>query len=262
MQFFRLPVQEERNRGTPIALAGEGPVGTAVYHRLQSRAAPGGEEGRVRHGLARQFAQRLALAACLVHADEPLRRGTIDDGRLVPPAVHVAVDDFGGVEKRANLFQLGNDVQRRGPDVHAAEERQVSGELAITLHRIQDLLVRAAVVLPRDEVVHPVGRRRMHEARAGFERHVFAELETTFAIVEEVFIADVLQRLAPATAESCARQAVARERRVLEVSGENQQAAFSIDEVIGEIGMDVDRLVGGQRPRRRGPDDREDVFFR
>src|SRR5690349_11843954 len=50
-------------------------------------------------------------------------------------------------------------------------------------------------------------------------------------------------------------EAVAQKAGFAQVAGEDQQPAVGLDEVVRELGMDVQRLVGWNRPRRRGPDD-------
>ena len=114
MQLAGLPVHEERHRHAPVALARDAPVGPVPDHRLEARLAPCREESGLFDCPARQIAQRYppsllrlsrVRAFCLhqlfgilgpgdrdvIHADEPLRRGTEDDRRLVPPAVRIAV---------------------------------------------------------------------------------------------------------------------------------------------------------------------------
>src|SRR6266508_6944822 len=72
---------------------------------------------------------------------------------------------------------------------------------------------------------------------------------------------DQLELRALAGGERPAFQPVAREADLLQLGGEDQQAALGLDEVVGEIGMDVERLVRGNRPRSRRPDD-DPAFLR
>jgi hypothetical protein len=102
MRLAGFLVQEEGNRHAPVALARDAPVGPVGDHRVQPRLAPVGVElGRLDGG-QRLVAQRqtlLGLPGLAIHADEPLRGGAIDDRRLVPPAVHVAVGDLAAGEQ-------------------------------------------------------------------------------------------------------------------------------------------------------------------
>ena len=79
-----------------------------------------------RSAVARSVSRGLHAVAAghVVHAGEPLRRRAIDDRRLVPPAVHVAVRELLGVQQRADVAQLVDDLRIRLPDLQAAEERQ------------------------------------------------------------------------------------------------------------------------------------------
>jgi hypothetical protein len=52
-------------------------------------------------------------------------------------------------------------------------------------------------------------------------------------------------------------QAEARQALLDQCLGQDQQAAFGLDQRVVERRVQVQRLVGGQRPRRGGPDHRE-----
>ncbi len=51
-------------------------------------------------------------------------------------------------------------------------------------------------------------------------------------------------------------QAEALQARLLQVRGQDEVSARRVHQVVGELRMYVERLVGRQGPRRRGPDDR------
>ncbi len=65
-----------------------------------------------------------------------------------------------------------------------------------------------------------------------------------------------VERDAVTGAEHLAFQTEALQRRGAQFGGEDQQAFRRIDQFIDELGMDVERLVAGNRPRRRRPDHR------
>ena len=56
--------------------------------------------------------------------------GPEDDGFLAPPAMGVGVFDFLGEEEDAQLFELFENDRVGREDVHASEERHVTGQLA------------------------------------------------------------------------------------------------------------------------------------
>jgi hypothetical protein len=91
VQLAAFLVQEERDRHAPVALTRDAPVRTVGDHRVQARLAPGRDELGVFDGFERALAQGVAGGWLLVHADEPLRGGAVDQRGLVAPAVHVAV---------------------------------------------------------------------------------------------------------------------------------------------------------------------------
>ncbi len=184
MQLAAFLVHEERHRHAPLALTRQGPVRAVGDHAVQPRLAPGREEG----GLFNCFQSGLAQAAAAVfrryvHAGKPLRSGAIDDWRLVAPAMHVAVIEHHQLEQGADFFQLGADWLRCFPDRHAAEERQPRRVGAVAQHRLQDFVVGHAVRLARDEVVQTIGRRRVDDAGAGIQRHIFADKDRRGAVV-------------------------------------------------------------------------------
>src|SRR5690606_28500581 len=137
---------------------------TAGDHAVQARLAPAGHEFGLGDGFQRALAQGGAALRLLVHADEPLRGGAVDQRRLVAPAVHVAVVDAGVLEQRAHFLELGDDVRVGLPDELAAEERQVLNIYTVALHRAEDVVVAHAVLLAGTEVVLAVGRRGVDDA--------------------------------------------------------------------------------------------------
>ena len=262
MQLARLPVDEERHRHAPLALARQRPVGAVGDHSVQARLPPRGEKARRFDAAERGGAQRLRRFRAveprrLVHGDEPLLAGAIDDRRLVAPAVHVAVLDSRVAEQVARLSDLLDDLRVRLPDVHAAEQRQRRIVFPVAHHRREDLAVLHAVAPAGLEVLHAICRRRMHDAGAGIERDVFAEVDRRAPLVEGMLEATVLQRLTFARGERLPGQLVAREALLLELGGEDEQAFRGVDQVVDQVGMYVQRLVARQRPGGRGPDDRE-----
>src|SRR3989475_8712175 len=94
----------------------------------------------------------------------------------------------------------------------------------------------------------------MHDPGAAVERHVFAEVDRRLALVERMAETDVLERLALARGERLSGQLVALEAGFLQLGGEDQQPLFRLDQVVGQLGMNVERLVTGQGPGRGGPD--------
>ncbi len=189
-------------RPTAAAATASSPAGCAIipYSRALPHAGKNCVASMPRSAVVAQRLRRLraAIAGHVVHAGEPLRRRAVDDRRLVPPAMHVAVRELLRVEQRAGFAQLVDDPRIRVPDPQAAEERQVVGEAAVALHGVQDVVVLHAVAAARQEVVDAVRRRAVDDAGALLERHVLAEIDRRRAIVERMAECDPLERRARA----------------------------------------------------------------
>ena len=95
---------EDRDRHAPGALARDTPVGPALDHRIEPRAA----RGRVEFGLV-DGGQRLASQIVRLHRDEPLRRIAEDQRCLRPPAMRIAVAQLTGRHQVAGLAQRLDD---------------------------------------------------------------------------------------------------------------------------------------------------------
>ncbi len=266
MKFLGLSIDEQRQRHAPCPLARQRPIGTIGDHRVEPRLAPARIEAGVLDAAQRCRAQRLdrlhaAIPRHVVHAGEPLRRRAIDDRRLVPPAMHVAVRELLGVQKVARLADLLDDPGVRVPDLLAAEVRQVRGERAVALHRIQHVLVLHPVAPARDEVVDTVRGRAMDDAGALFQRHVLAEIDRRRPVVKGVPERDVLECHALCRRDDTSFEPEALERRQDEVLRQYQMPARGLDQRIDEFRVHVQRLVRRDRPGRRRPDHRVDRTF-
>ena len=170
MQLAVRVCDEQRDRHAPGALARDAPVGPALDHAVDALLAP---VGRPLHLADLSSASR--AQACLVHADEPLRRGAEDDRRLVAPAMRIAVTEWLMLEQHATLAEHIDDVLVRLEHLFTGEE-SVPGRKRPS--RRPDC--RVAIVLDTDDkVLLTVARRRVHGARAGIERDVHARITGT-----------------------------------------------------------------------------------
>ncbi|MNS41262.1 hypothetical protein D3C72_736110 [compost metagenome] len=271
VQLARILVQEERDRHAPAALAADAPVGPAGDHVVQAGLAVLGVEAGLLDGVERGLAQRLGRlvlgehAFAFVHANEPLGGRAVDHRRLVAPAVRVAVGDGLGGQQPVGVAQRGDDHRHGLPDVLAAEQREVGRVAAVALHRVQDVVVRHAVGDAGVEVVHAVGRRGVHEAGAVGGGGVVGQVDGRQALVARVHVVQRVLELEPAErlaldrGQHLAVERVARHAHLDQRVGQDQQAALGVDQRVLELGVEVDRLVGGDRPRGGGPDHGEDV---
>src|SRR5690606_36660787 len=155
------------------ALAGDAPVGTTGDHAVQTGLTPGRNELGLLDGIQCAGAQGAAVFGDLVHADEPLGGGPVDQRSLVAPAVHVTVLDGFVLEQRADFVELGHDVRVGPPDELAAEEWQVVDVDAVALYRVDNVVVLHAVRLAGTEVVLTIGGRGVNDPGTGAGLHIF-----------------------------------------------------------------------------------------
>ena len=186
VQLTGLAVREQRERHAPATLSRDAPVGTAGDHAGDALLAPVGHPVHLADLLERGGAQ-----PCLLHADEPLRRGAEDHRRLVTPAVRVAVAEGLVVQQRPRSAEHLDDVRVRVEDLLAREQRRGRQEPPVGTHRI---VHRQAVALADDEVLLAVAGRRVHGTGTAVERHVLAQDHRHLAIVERVPQREALER--------------------------------------------------------------------
>ena len=165
MQFTRVFVQEEGDRHAPAALTRNAPVRPIGNHVAQTRLAVFWVEVGLIDGIQCQLTQSFVCFVLrehtwtFVHAHKPLRRCTINDRRLVAPAMGVAVSDAVGGHQSIAFTQHLNDAGASFPNVHAAKQRQVFGITAVALYGIQDVVVGQTVGHARVKVVHAISGR-------------------------------------------------------------------------------------------------------
>ena len=271
VQLARILVQEEGQGHAPAALARDAPVGPPCDHVAQAALAVFGVEAGLLDGCQGRLAQRARSlvggehAFAFVHAHEPLGGGAVNHRRLVAPAVRVAVGDVLGGHQAARVAQRLDDDGDGLPDVLAAEQREVCRISAVALHRVQDVVVLHAVRHARVEVVHAVGGRRVHDTRAvggrgvvgqvhGREAAVAMAAVFTGHVVQRVLKLDAAQPFARNGGQHLALQAPALHAGIDQCFGDHVQAALGLHQRVRQLGVQVQRLVGGDGPGRGGPD--------
>src|SRR3990167_3430443 len=254
VQLTRGLVQEERDWHAPVTLTRDAPVRTPSNHAVQASLAPGGDKLGLLDGCQRALTQGAAFVRLLVHADEPLRGGAVDQRGLVAPAVHIAVLDGFVLEQRADLFQFGDDGRVGLPDKLAAKEWQVTDIYAVALHRAEDVVIAHAVAFAGTEVILTIGRRRVHHTSTSTQLNVVSQIDRGKALIERMTEADQLQRRAWRGGDHLALQAITGQAAFHQLFGQQQQALAGIDQRIGKFRVDVKGLVGRNGPRRGGPD--------
>ncbi len=210
-----------------------------------------GDPLHARDGREARFAQ-----VVLVEADEPLGRGAEDQRRLVPPAMGVAVLELLSVQQAPVLAQQLHDAAVALVDVHAREQGRAGHVHATSVHGIvhRELVAEAGLV-----VVLAMGRRRVHGARAGIEGDVVGKDDGHFAGEERMMQHQPLEQRTLETGQRHGVQgAVAAQCRLGKPLGQHEQddsrRQLRLDQHVGQPGAQGHRLVGRQRPGRRGPD--------
>ena len=191
---------EQRDRHAPGALPRQTPVRTIVDHAGNARLAP--LRGPM-HVL--DIAQRASTQPLGIHADKPLRRGTKDHRRFVPPTMRIAVRVRLLTQQSMPLNQFLDDHGSRRVDLETGHQCGIRRETPVCTDRIDD---RQTVALADDEIVLPVCRRRMHRAGTGFERDVVTQNDRHLLRQPGVFQFNALKRRAGTTAEYFAFQSV------------------------------------------------------
>ena len=99
----------------------------------------------------------------------------------------------------------------------------------------------------------------MHEARAGVDGHVVGHVHRRGALVERMVEPHAVERLAGGGGDDAAFQTVALQLGRHAFLGQDQQRGLAVtlglDQRVLDLGVQVQRLVGRQRPGRGGPDD-------
>ena len=142
------------------------------------------------------------------------------------------------------------------PDLHPAEQRQVGGELAVALHRIEDFVVLHAVAPAGEEVLDAVGGRL--NGRCLCPCPALRSRPGTRATRDRRTDggSHVLQRAAlGAWRPRCPSRPYAAGSRVEPgPAASTSDRAACVDQRVVEIRMHVQRLVRRNRPRRGRPD--------
>ena len=181
--------------------------------------------------------------------------------------MRVAVCDGVRTHQAPGVLQ-GFQNHRHGlPDVLAAKQREISGVGAVALHRVEDGVVGQPIGYAGIEIFHAVGGRGMDDAGAVVGGGVLGQVDrrgTGKAGVhmgERVVEFDQIELLThrgghDAAAELPALQALFHQR-----FGAEHQAFGRVHQRVDQGRVQVQRLVGRNRPSRRGPDDGKSVFF-
>ena len=279
-----LPIDEQRDRNAPGALAAEHPVGPPFNHAADAVAAlfrdEAGGGNRGQRGFAQGFAGLLFAADTsldraerglpvdlAIHRHEPLRRAAEDHLGLRPPRVRIGmlVVRRGG-EQRAGFAQVGADraVGRVELGIDhaalAAQPAPVGAILAIAFDR-EDRL--QPVRLAQQEVVFAMVGGHVDQPGAAIGGDKVARQERARPGKE---IAQRVHRVAghragqlgpaPGGDFAAIAQPAGADLALQLDRAEIAPAIVVLVEAVGHLRTIGDRLVGRDGPRGRGPDHR------
>ena len=183
----------------------------------------------------------------LVDRDEPVVGDPEDQRRVAAPAVRVGVRVQPGLDEEPGFAEPADDLVGRVGGREAVQPAVVVVEAPRLVDRRQH---RQVVHLRELEVLAAAAGRDVDEAGALVHRHVVPRDD---AVLDLRPWSEIVERsLVPPTDELVATQTL--DERVVRVQLDGDPLAVLAAAVL-LVGMHGDRDVGGERPRRRRPDD-------
>jgi len=239
------------DRHAPRPLARDAPVGPVGQHGVDPVLAP---RRHPLHAMDRVESPRPQVSR--VHGDEPLRRGKEDHRVVAAPAVRVRVGERLAVPESAAGRQRLLDPRVGVEHALAREDLDLVQEVAAGPDRRVDV---QAVLHAGIEVVRAVTGRRVHRAGALFERHVVREDADRVTPVEGVLKADPFEQISLEPRDRIPEGPVhALPNLARQLLRHDHRRLADLVRPVGELRVEGDRQVRGDRPGRRGPDQDRD----
>ncbi len=238
---------EEGGQGhAPVALARDAPVGAVLDHAGDALLSPGRQPLDAMDG-----GEGVGAQARVVHGDEPLRRGAVDDRLLAAPAMGVGVADGARVQQAAVLPQVLHDpfvgLEHLQPLVGA--DGLVEAPAGVD-RRIDVEPVRHPGVI----VVLAVAGRGMHAAGALVEQDVVGVDQQRVAVEERVAGLEPVQLPALEFQQLAERVAVQGGDGGQQGGGGDIQLALHFEQGVIEVRVQGDGQVRRYGPGGGGPD--------
>ena len=139
------------------------------------------------------------------------------------------------------------------PHEQATDQRRAGDELAVVADRV---VGRQIVFLADKVVVQAVRRRGMHQPGTRFQRDMLAADDRHGALMERVLQRQHFQCCTFAMPNRFAAQLITLQATFHQLRNQQQITFAGLDQAVLMLGMHAHRLIGGQRPRRGGPDHR------
>ena len=256
VQFLGFLVDKQGNRYTPGTLTGDTPVRALLEHGFNTVLPPAGHPADAFDGF-----QGIGPQVELVHADEPLGRGPVDQRGLGTPAVRVAVAEFLRTHQLAFTRQ-GAAYRLVGlVNVHTGKFTSSFGVGTVSLHQVDGA---NAVFLAHHKVFHTVVGCGVHGTGTGVQGDVVAQQHRHLLVVHRVVQQLVFQGGTGHVGQHLIIfHAPAGHDALHHIGGQDHAlravAGIQLHQGVFQIRTDRHRLVGGDGPGGGGPDHHGDI---
>src|SRR5690554_4762464 len=256
VQLLGFLMYKQRDRHAPGALTGDTPVRALLKHGFNTVLAPTRNPADALDGF-----QGIGAQVELVHADEPLGGGPVDQRGLGAPAMRVAVAEFLGAYQLA--FPLQGGAYRLVGLVHVHTGKLASGfgVGAVGFYQVDGA---NAVGFAHFKVFHTVVWRGVDGASTGVQGDVVAQQHRHLLVVHRVVQQLVFQgRTGHVGQHFVVFHAPASHDALHHVGGQDHAlgavAHIYLYQCVFDISTDRHRLVGGDNPGGGGPDYQGDI---
>src|SRR5690554_1549956 len=178
VQFLGFLVDKQGNRYTPGTLTGDTPVRALLEHGFNTVLPPAGHPADAFDGF-----QGVSAQVELLHADEPLGGGPVDQRSLASPAVRVAVAEFLGAHQFAFTLQGGANRLVGLVYVYTGKLTSRFGVGAVGFHQVDGA---NAVGFAYFKVFHTVVWCGVHCTGTGVQGDVVAQQHRHLLVVHRV----------------------------------------------------------------------------
>src|SRR5690554_2675960 len=256
VQLLGFLMDKQRDRHVSGALTGDTPVRALLEHGLNAVLAPARHPANALDGF-----QGVSAQVELVHADEPLGGGPVDQRGLGSPAVRIAVAEFLGAHQFAFTLQGGAHRLVGLVYVYTGKFAGRFGVGAVGFHQVDGA---NAVGFAYFKVFHTVVWRGVDGAGTGVQGYMITQQHRHLLVVHRVVQQLVFQgRTGHVGQHLVVFHAPARHDALHHVGGQDHAlgavAHIYLYQCVFDISTDGHRLVGGDGPGGRGPDHQGDI---
>src|SRR5690554_2251209 len=256
VQFLGFLVDKQGDRHTPGALTGDTPVRALLEHGFDTVLAPTRHPADALDGF-----QGVGAQVELVHADEPLGGGPVDQRGFGAPSVRVAVAEFLGPHQLAFTLQRGTNRLVSLVYVYTGKFASGIGVGTVGFYQVDGA---NAVRLAYFKVFHTVVRRGANGAGTGIPGDVATQQHRHLLVVHRMVQQLVFQGGTDHVGQHLIIfHAPAGHDALHHIGGQDHAlravAGIQLHQGVFQIRTDRHRLVGGDGPGGGGPDHHGDI---